>query len=54
MLKAGMEMDLAVLNRLKSACLRLALVPALAETVATVILAYFLLDLPWLWGLAAG
>ncbi|OQR68610.1 hypothetical protein BIW11_04529 [Tropilaelaps mercedesae] len=54
MLKAGMGLDLAVLCRLKSVCVRLAVLPGLIEAFSTSLIAYLLMGLPWLWGLMAG
>lgn len=54
MLQAGLGLDPVALRSLSLLVLGLALVPAIVEVGAIVVLAYLLLDLPWLWGLLLG
>ncbi|XP_034252313.1 sodium/hydrogen exchanger 9B2-like [Thrips palmi] len=54
MLQAGLGLDPAALRSLSLLVMGLALVPAIVEVGAIVVLSYLLLDLPWLWGLLLG
>ncbi|XP_067006986.2 sodium/hydrogen exchanger 9B2 [Anabrus simplex] len=54
MTSAGLELDPASLRRLSVMVLRLAVIPAMVEGIALMVAAYFLLDLPWLWGALLG
>lgn len=54
LLRAGLELDPSALKRLGTMVLRLAIGPAVVEAVAVAVFAYFLLDLPWIWGFLLG
>lgn len=54
MMQAGLGLDPAALRSLSLMVLGLALVPAVVEVAAIVVLANLLLGLPWLWGLLLG
>lgn len=54
MLLAGLGLDLQAFKKLWFMILRLTLVPTIAEVAIIAVLAYFLLSMPWLWGLLLG
>jgi len=54
LVKAGLDLDPSVLNKMKSVCTRLTIVPCLVETASCAVAAHFLLDFPWLWGFLLG
>lgn len=54
MLLAGLGLDLEALKKLFGMVMRLTLIPTIAETAIIAVLAYFLMDMPWLWGTLLG
>ncbi|KAL5284996.1 SLC9B2.2 family protein [Megaselia abdita] len=54
MLLAGLGLDLQAFKKLWFMILRLTLVPTIVEVAIIAVLAYFLLSMPWLWGLLLG
>lgn len=54
MLLAGLGLDLQALKKLFGMVMRLTLIPTIAETAIIAVLAYFLMDMPWLWGTLLG
>lgn len=54
LLHSGLELDPVALKKLKCTVIRLAFGPCIIEALSVTIVAYFLLDLPWLWGLQLG
>ncbi len=54
LLRAGLGLNLAALQRLQGAFLRLAFLPNLAEALTVAVVSYVLLGLPLLWGLLLG
>lgn len=54
LVRAGLGLDSDALRRLKFDILKLGVLPWLLESIAIGVLAYFLLDMPWSYGLALG
>lgn len=54
MVRAGLDLDPPAMKKLKYAILKLGLGPWTVEAVAVGILSHYILDLPWLYGLALG
>ena len=54
LLRSGLELDPVALKKLKCTVIRLAFGPCITEALTVTVVAYFLLDLPWLWGLQLG
>lgn len=54
MLLAGLGLDFEALKKLFGMVMRLTLIPTIAETAIITILAYFLMNMPWLWGILLG
>jgi solute carrier family 9B (sodium/hydrogen exchanger), member 1/2 len=54
LLRGGLGMDTAALKATASTTLLLCFVPAVCETIAITILAYFLIGLPFLWSMMLG
>jgi solute carrier family 9B (sodium/hydrogen exchanger), member 1/2 len=54
MLLAGLGLDLDALRKLFGIISRLTLLPTVAEVSIITVIAYFLLDMPWLWGILLG
>lgn len=54
MLLAGLGLDPQAFKKLWFMILRLTLVPTIVEVAIIAVLAYFLLSMPWLWGLLLG
>lgn len=54
MLLAGLGLDLDALRQLFAMVVRLSVVPTVAEVAAVAVLAHWLLQMPWLWGLLTG
>ena len=54
MLLAGLGLDYESLKKLFGIIMRLTLVPTIAETTSVAVLAYYCLDMPWLWGILLG
>lgn len=54
MIRAGLGLDPDMLRTLSLQVLGLALIPATVEVAAVTVLAFLLLDLPWLWGVLLG
>lgn len=54
LVRAGLDLDPAAMKKLKYTVLKLGLGPWTVEAVAVGILSHYILDLPWLYGLALG
>ncbi|XP_073818342.1 na[+]/H[+] hydrogen antiporter 2 isoform X2 [Musca autumnalis] len=54
MLLAGLGLDANAFKKLWFMIMRLTLVPTIAEVSVIAVLAYFLLQMPWLWGILLG
>lgn len=54
LIRAGLGLNVPALRRTLGLCLRLALIPNIAETVAIAALCVAIFSWPWAWGLAAG
>uniref|UniRef100_A0A0M3KDE1 Na_H_Exchanger domain-containing protein n=1 Tax=Anisakis simplex TaxID=6269 RepID=A0A0M3KDE1_ANISI len=54
LLRGGLGLDANALRKLKGACVWLAVMPCTIEAIFVAISAYFLLDLPWIFGLLLG
>lgn len=54
MLLAGLGLDVEALKKLLGVVMRLTLIPTIAETAVIAVLAYFLMNMPWLWGTLMG
>lgn len=54
MLLAGLGLDVEALKKLFGVVMRLTLIPTIAETAVIAVLAYFLMNMPWLWGTLMG
>lgn len=54
LLRSGLALDPVALKKLKCTVIRLAFGPCITEALTVTVVAYFLLDLPWLWGLQLG
>lgn len=54
MLLAGLGLDDNAFKKLWLMILRLTLIPTIAEVAIITILAHFLLNMPWLWGILLG
>lgn len=54
LVKAGLDLDPSVLNKMKSVCLRLTIIPCLVETTSCAVAAHLLLGFPWMWGFLLG
>lgn len=54
LIRAGLDLDPHALKRLKWAVLKLGLVPWIIEFVLIAVMAHYLLDLPWMFGLGLG
>ncbi|CAO1429488.1 unnamed protein product [Diamesa hyperborea] len=54
MLLAGLGLDLNALKKLFGIIMRLTLIPTIAETAIIAVCAYYLLNMPWLWGILLG
>lgn len=54
MLLAGLGLEVKVFKKLLGMVVRLSIIPTVAETVIVAVLAHFLLQMPWLWGLLLG
>lgn len=54
MLLAGLGLDLEALKKLCGMVTRLTLVPTFVEVVCVAVLSFFLLKMPWLWGILLG
>ncbi|XP_049741570.1 sodium/hydrogen exchanger 9B2-like [Elephas maximus indicus] len=52
--RAGLEVDLQTLKKLKRVCKRLSMGPCLVEAGASALLTHFLMGLPWRWGFILG
>lgn len=54
MLLAGLGLNANAFKKLWFMITRLTLVPTIAEVSIIAVLAYFLLNMPWLWGILLG
>lgn len=54
MVRAGLDLDPPAMKKLKWAVIKLGLGPWTVEAIAVAILSHYILDLPWLYGLALG
>ena len=54
MLLAGLGLDFNALKKLFGIIMRLTLIPTIAETAIIAVCAYYLLNMPWLWGILLG
>lgn len=54
MLLAGLGLDANAFRKLWFMITRLTLVPTIAEVSIIAVLAYFLLHMPWVWGILLG
>ncbi|PSN35039.1 Sodium/hydrogen exchanger 9B2 [Blattella germanica] len=54
LIRAGLGLDPVALKRLSGMVMRLAIIPSIVEVSATAVMAYFFLDLPWIWGFLLG
>lgn len=54
LVRAGLDLDPPAMKKLKYAVLKLALGPWTVEALAVCVLAHYILDIPWLYGLALG
>ena len=54
MLLAGLGLDAEAFKKLYLMIMRLTLIPTIAEVAVITVLAYFLLNMPWLWGIVLG
>lgn len=54
MLPAGLGLDPQVLSKMKWMIANLALGPVTVEVVGITVLASYILEFPWLWGLLLG
>lgn len=52
--RAGLNLNLDVLIRLKAIILRLAFIPTVLEATGVAIAAKLILDFPWAWGFLLG
>ncbi|XP_065223902.1 sodium/hydrogen exchanger 9B2-like isoform X4 [Planococcus citri] len=51
---AGLGLDASALKRLSMVVTRLALIPCFAEALGAALAAYFVMEMPWIWGLLLG
>lgn len=54
MLLAGLGLDLKALKKLFGMVMRLTLIPTFVEVACVAVLSFFLLNMPWLWGILLG
>ncbi|XP_022664685.1 sodium/hydrogen exchanger 9B2-like isoform X4 [Varroa destructor] len=54
LLRAGIGLDLTILQKLSMACIRLTFIPCFAEAFMVMFVGHYLLDLPFLWALLLG
>ncbi|XP_047106540.1 putative SLC9B1-like protein SLC9B1P1 [Schistocerca piceifrons] len=54
MMRAGLGLEAGALRRLSGVVARLALLPSITEAGTLAVATYYLLSLPWLWGLLLG
>jgi NhaP-type Na+/H+ or K+/H+ antiporter len=54
MLLAGLGLDLDALRKLFGIIARLTLLPTVAEVGIITVIAYYTLNMPWLWGILLG
>lgn len=54
LLKAGLGLDAGALKKLSFVVARLAFMPCFTEATGAAVAAYFLLNMPWLWGFLLG
>ncbi|XP_012583360.1 PREDICTED: sodium/hydrogen exchanger 9B1 isoform X1 [Condylura cristata] len=54
LIRAGLGLDPKALREMKGVCLRLSIGPCLMEACTTAVIAHFLMNFPWQWGLLLG
>lgn len=54
MLLAGLGLELDALKKLSGMVARVTLIPTALETISIAVLAHYLMDMPWLWGILLG
>ena len=54
LLRAGLELDYNVIQKLSGVCLRVTFIPIITETVLIGILGHYLLDMPFIWSFMTG
>ncbi|XP_050520973.1 sodium/hydrogen exchanger 9B2-like [Daktulosphaira vitifoliae] len=54
LVESGLSLDGTMLKKLSLVVIQLAILPCITETIATAVVTYYLIGLPWMWGLLLG